>query len=88
MDKVNRRRFVRGGAAVGAAAAIPLCPFLGGQQATAEASVVHYNADARAEAGFDVRTEAALADRIDLGVQSDSGDTESSRTSAATIAKR
>jgi len=76
MDKVNRRRFVRGGAAVGAAAAIPLCPFLGGKQATAEASVVHYNADARAEAGFDVRTEAALADRIDLGVQQDNADTE------------
>jgi hypothetical protein len=88
MDEVSRRRFVRRGAAGADATAIPLFPFLGGKQVNAEASVVAYNVPARAEASFDLRINAALADRIDLGVQSDSGDTESSRTSAATIAKR
>ena len=75
---------MRGGAAAGAAAAIPLFPFLGGKQANvlggkqanAEASVVPYNADTRVEASFDLQMDAGLADRIDLGIQPYDADTE------------
>jgi hypothetical protein len=73
-DNVSRRNFVRIGAAGGAAAALPLYPLLGSKQSAAEAAVIPYNAAARTEASFDFRTDAALADRIDNGVQPDNND--------------
>jgi hypothetical protein len=73
---VSRRNFVGGGAAAAAAVAIPLQPLLGGKESAAEASVVPYKAGTRAEASFAYRTGTALAELIDVGVQSDNGDTE------------
>jgi len=73
-DNVSRRNFVRTGAAAGAAAALPLYPLLGPKQSAAKGAVIPYNAAARTEASFDFRTDAALADRIDNGVQPDNND--------------
>src|SRR5215469_9212142 len=73
-EKASRRNFVRGAATAATLAAVPLEPFLGGKESRAEASVMSYNTSKRAAASFDYREDAALAQRIDIGVLLDNGD--------------
>ena len=72
-SKLTRRSFVGAGGA--AAAAIPLQPVLGLRESVLEASVVPYNADRRVAHSYTFRVAAAAAERIDVGVQPDNGDT-------------
>ncbi|VUZ85813.1 hypothetical protein MELA_02198 [Candidatus Methylomirabilis lanthanidiphila] len=73
--KVSRRHFVKGAATIAAvAAAIPFEPLLGGKGAVAEASVVDYDSEDRAEASFNYRKRAAHTEKINVGVQPDNGD--------------
>lgn len=75
--KVSRRQFVAGGAAAAAAVvAIPLQPVLGGKESALEASVVPYNAATRTAASLNYRMATARAERINVGVQPDNGDSE------------
>jgi hypothetical protein len=72
---ITRRNFVKGAATVAAAAAaVPLEPLLGGKGSVAEASVVNYDSDDRAEASFNYRKSTAHAEKIEVGVQPDNGD--------------
>ena len=73
--KLSRRNFVKGATTAAAfAAAIPLEPLLGGKESKAEASVIDYNPATRTNQSFDFRVDAAQAQRIDLGVLPDNGD--------------
>jgi len=74
--KVSRRNFVKGAATIATlAAAVPLEPLLGGKESVAEASVVDYNSPNRANASFNYRKSMAQAQKINVGGQSDNGDT-------------
>src|SRR5215472_2141234 len=70
---ISRRNFV--GASTAAAAAIPLQPVLGLKNAALRASVVPYDDDERTAASYAYRIATARAQRIDVGVQPDNGDT-------------
>jgi hypothetical protein len=70
---INRRNFV--GASTAAAAAIPLQPVLGLKNAALQASVVPYDDDERTAASYRYRIATARAQRIEVGVQPDNGDT-------------
>ena len=73
-EKESRRNFVQGAATAAALAAVPLEPLLGGKESRAEASVISYNTTDRTTASFDYRVDAASAQRIDIGVLPDNGD--------------
>jgi hypothetical protein len=74
-SKVSRRTFVKGAATVATAAAtVPLQPLLGGNESTAEASVVDYNSSNRANASFNYRKSMAQAEKVNVGEQADNGD--------------
>src|SRR5262245_22674460 len=74
--KVNRRTFVKGAATVATVAAtVPLQPLLAGNESTAHASVVDYNSSLRANASFNYRKGMAQAQKVNIGVQADNGDT-------------
>jgi hypothetical protein len=74
--KVSRRTFVKGVATIATvAAAVPLEPIIGGKGSVAEASVVDYNSANRANASFNYRKSMAQAEKINIGGQSDNGDT-------------
>jgi len=74
--KVSRRTFVRGAATIATvAAAIPLEPLIGGKGSVAQASVIDYNSANRANASFNYRKSMAQAEKINIGGQSDNGDT-------------
>lgn len=74
---ISRRNFVKGAAtATAVAAAIPLQPLLGGRETTAEASVAEFNPAKRTRDSFDVRVDAAKAERINVGLQADNGDAD------------
>ena len=73
-EQESRRNFVRGAATAAALAAVPLEPFLGGKELRAEASVVGYNPPNRTAASFKSRLDAALTQKIDIGVLPDNGD--------------
>jgi len=76
IGKVSRRSFVKGAATIATvAAAVPLEPLIGGKGSIAEASVVDYNSANRANASFNYRKRMALAQKINVGGQSDNGDT-------------
>ena len=75
-EKESRRNFVRGAATAAALAAVPLEPLLGGKESRAEASVISYNTTNRTTASFDYRLDAASAQRIDIGVLPDNGDSD------------
>jgi hypothetical protein len=74
----SRRRFLGGVSGLAAAAAtvgaISLEPLLGGKESTAEASVVPYRVDRRADAALQYCTSAANAKDIDVREQPDNGD--------------
>src|SRR5262245_15375765 len=73
--KVNRRTFVKGAATIATVAAtVPLQPFLGGNESTAQASVVDYNSSLRANASFNYRKRMAQAQKVNVGGQADNGD--------------
>src|SRR5215469_15314356 len=72
--KASRRNFVRGAATAATLAAVPLEPFLGGKESRADASVISYNTSKRAAASFEYRAGAASAQKIDIGVLPDNGD--------------
>jgi len=74
--KLSRRNFVGAGAAVAAAAAIPLQPLLEGKEPGAGAPVVPYDSRKRANASYDYRTAMARAERIDVEEQAGNGDAE------------
>lgn len=74
-EKLRRRELVKRAAAVAAAAAaLPLEPLLGGKHSQAEASVIAYDAQSRAQASFDFRLSRANADNVDIGELRDNGD--------------
>jgi len=74
--KVSRRTFVKGAATIATvAAAIPLEPLLGGKGSVAEASVVDYHSAHRANDSFNYRKSMAQAEKINIGIQPDNGDT-------------
>jgi len=86
--KMSRRKFVTGAATAAAVvAAVPLQPLLGGKESQAEATVIPYNADSRAEASFDFRTNVARAEKIDIGVLPDNGDAARFTDHSATWSK-
>jgi hypothetical protein len=74
----NRRQFLGGVSSVAAAAAtlgaIGLEPLVGGKESQAEASVVPYNVDNRADASHHYRVNTANAEDIDVPEQPDNGD--------------
>jgi hypothetical protein len=76
----NRRQFLGGvsGAAAAAASlgAIGLEPLLGRKDSVAEASVVCYSADRRADASLRYRIETAKAEDINVPEQPDNGDSK------------
>jgi hypothetical protein len=76
----NRRQFLGGASGVAVAAAtlgaIGLEPFVGGKESSAEASVVCYPADKRAEESLHYRTETARAERIVVREQPDNDDSK------------
>lgn len=72
---LSRRNFVKSAATIAAVAAtIPLEPMLGGKESVAEASVVDYKSNKRANASFNYRKSTAQDQKIDVGVQPDNGD--------------
>ncbi len=74
--KVSRRTFVKGAATIATVAAVvPLEPLLGGKESIAEASVIDYHSAHRANDSFNYRKSMAQAQKIDVGVQPDNGDT-------------
>src|SRR5215475_7363843 len=73
-QKKSRRKFVRGAATAAALGAVPLEPFLGGKESRAEASVTGYNSANRAAASFQSRHDAAVSEKIGIGVLPDNGD--------------
>jgi hypothetical protein len=74
----NRRQFLGGVSSVAAAAAtlgaIGLEPLVGGKESQAEASVVPYLVDDRADASHHYRVNTANAEDIDVPEQPDNGD--------------
>jgi len=76
----NRRQFLGGVSGVAAAAAslgaIGLEPFVGGKESVAEASVVSYPVDRRADASLHYRVETAKTEDIKVPEQPDNGDTK------------
>ena len=77
----GRRAFLgkTGGAAAIAlaAACVPLEPLVEIKRSTADAAVVPYNEGDRAADSTQIRTKAAFAEHINVGVQPDNGDAES-----------
>ena len=57
-----------------AAAIVPLEPLLGGKETTAEASVITYQENTRANSSFQYRRQEAQAEKINPGVAADNGD--------------
>jgi hypothetical protein len=73
--KVSRRSFVRGAATAAAlAAAVPLEPLFGGKESVAEAAVVTFRDQIRAQESLNYRINTANAENIDVGNQADNGD--------------
>jgi hypothetical protein len=76
----NRRRFLGdvGGVAAAAAAlgAMGLEPLVGGKESQAEASVIPYGVDSRADASHHYRVNTANVEDIDVPEQPDNGDSE------------
>lgn len=76
----NRRQFLGGVSGIAAAAAtlgaIGLEPLLGGKESKAEASVVPYPVDTRADASHHYRVNTANAEDIDVPEQPDNDDAE------------
>jgi hypothetical protein len=76
----NRRQFLGGVRSLAAAAAtvgaIGLEPLVGGIESAAEASIVCYPPDKRADESFRYRTETARAERIIVREQPDNGDSK------------
>jgi hypothetical protein len=76
----NRRQFLGGVSGVAAAAAtlgaIGLEPVVGGKESAAEASVVCYSVDRRADASLRYRVETAKAEDINVPEQPDNGDSK------------
>ncbi|HKD83502.1 MAG TPA: twin-arginine translocation signal domain-containing protein [Terriglobales bacterium] len=74
----SRRSFLGkmgvGGAAAVALAAVPFEPLIEGKHGEAEASVVPYRSNNRANDSFNYRKNTAIAEKIDVGVQPDNGD--------------
>jgi hypothetical protein len=74
----SRRSFLGkmgvGGAAAVALAAVPLEPLIEGKHGQAEASVVFYRSNNRANDSFNYRKNTAIAEKIDVGVLPDNGD--------------
>ena len=74
----SRRSFLSkvgvGGAAAVALAAVPFEPLLEGKRGEAAASVVTYNASARAAASYNYRTRTAQNDYLNIGQLPDNGD--------------
>lgn len=74
----SRRRFLGNVRSVAVAAAtagaIGLEPLLGGKESVAEASVVGYDNQFRAQASLNYRINKANAENINVGVQPDNGD--------------
>jgi hypothetical protein len=74
----SRRKFMRTMGCVGAAAAgasaLPLEPLFGGKNAAAEASVVTYKSNTRANASCQYRTSTAQSEKSSVGVLPDNGD--------------
>jgi hypothetical protein len=76
----NRRQFLGGVSGVAAAAAtlgaMSLEPLFGGKESVADASVVSYPADRRADESLRYRIETAKAEDITVPEQSDNGDSK------------
>src|SRR5262245_26395113 len=76
----SRRKFMRTMGGVGAAAAgavaLPLEPLFGGKNAAAEASVVPYKSNTRANASCQYRMSTAQAEKINVGLAPDNGDAQ------------
>jgi hypothetical protein len=76
----SRRKFLGGISGMAAAAAtvgaIGLEPLLGGKESVAEASVVPYPVDTRADASHHYRVNTATAEDIDVPEQADNGDSD------------
>ena len=76
----SRRSFLgklgTGGTAAVVLAAIPFEPLIEGKHAEADASVVNYRSNARAEASYDYRTDTARKEKIALGELPDNGDAQ------------
>jgi hypothetical protein len=74
----SRRRFLGGMSGIAAAAAtvgaIGIEPLFGGKESVAEASVVTYNSQTRADASLNYCTTTAQTEHIDVGVQPDNSD--------------
>jgi hypothetical protein len=87
----NRRQFLGGVSGVAAAAAtlgaVGLEPLIGGKDSTAEASVVRYEVDRRADASLRYRVETAKAEDINVPEQPDNGDAKRLRISAEITAR-
>ena len=75
----SRRSFlgkVGGATAVALTAGIPLEPFFEGKHGEAEASVVSYRSNNRANDSWNYRKSIAQAEKIDVGVLPDNGDSQ------------
>jgi hypothetical protein len=76
----SRRSFIgsigMGSAAAVALAAVPLEPLIEGKKGEAEASVVQYPPQGRANGSFNYRTQTAQNEYIDIGELPDNGDAE------------
>src|SRR5690242_8972476 len=74
----SRRKFIRTmgsvGAAAAGAAALPLEPLFMGKDVSAEASVVAYKSNTRANASCQYRMSTAQAEKSNVGVAADNGD--------------
>jgi hypothetical protein len=74
----SRRQFLGGVSGIAAAAAtlgaIGLEPLVGGKESVADASVVHYDPNNRAQKSLNYRLNTANAENIDVGEQPDNGD--------------
>ena len=74
----SRRSFLGkmgvGGAAAVALAAVPFEPLIEGKHGEAEASVVPYRSNNRTNDSFNFRKNTAIAEKIDVGVLPDNGD--------------
>jgi len=76
----SRRQFIgrlgKTAAVAAAAAAMGSAPFLGGKESTVEAAAGNSDAPGRMNNCFNYRKNMALAQRVNVGVQTDNGDTE------------
>src|SRR5579871_927124 len=74
----SRRSFMGkvgiGSAAAVALAAVPLEPLIGGKQSEAEASIIAYHSNNRANDSFNYRKGVAINEKIDVGTLPDNGD--------------